>query len=215
MQFERVDHGLRADEISDLVGTSPLMLEIGSHEGTDTVRFLDAMPGIRLHCFDPEERANAVFRRELGGDSRVTLYETAVGDVDDPKPFYASTGKAGSREDWNFSGSLHKPTGHLKRSPEIKFKPPVLVPCIRLDTWLLYTQIDCIDFAWVDIQGAQVDFLAGAKEALGIIRYLYIECHQEPLYDGEPTQEELIAMLPEFAPLAIYGDENILFENQA
>ena len=88
------------------------------------------------------------------------------------------------------------------------------MPCIRLDTWLACNpDINRIDFAWVDNQGAQLDFLAGAAKTLPRIRYLYIECHQIPQYDGEPTRDELVALLPDFTPLGLYGAENILFRN--
>ncbi len=211
---------MQADEIRALVGESPIMLEVGSHEGSHTVQFLKAMPGIRLYCFEPDPRPIARFKQTIGDDPRVTLYEQAVADVDGLKPFYASTGKAGDRDDWDFSGSLHKPTGHLARSPEIKFKEPVNVTCVRLDTWhriifcSMCAQIEQIDFAWCDIQGAQRNFIAGARLTLAITRYLYIEAHSEPLYDGEPTHDELIALLPGFEPLGVYGGDNILFHNR-
>jgi len=44
-------HDLSDEEIRGIAGDSPVMLEIGSHEGADTVKFLAAMPGIRLYCF--------------------------------------------------------------------------------------------------------------------------------------------------------------------
>ena len=217
--MKTVNRNLRAEEIRDLVGDSPFMLEIGSHEGADTARFLAAMPGIRLHCFEPEQRAVARFKQAVGDDHRVKLYEKAVADIDGPKPFYASTGRAADREDWDFSGSLHAPTGHLTRSPEIKFKPPVSVPCIRLDSWLAPDQPGdvAIDFIWADVQGGQRDLIAGGRRTLGMTRYLYIKCHSIPLYDGEPTQANLIEELNGivgFEPLAVYDRENILFRNR-
>ncbi len=207
--------GLTAEEIRDLVGEAPAMLEIGSHEGTDTVKFLATMPGARLYCFEPDPRPRERFRHLIAENPRVTLYDQAVADIDGLKPFHQSTGKAGHMADWDFSGSLHEPTGHLKQSPEIGFKPPVDVRCCRLDTWhTCNPHIRKVDFAWVDIQGAQVDFIEGAKLTLAATRYLYIEAHHKPLYDGEPTHEELIAILPGFAPLAVYARDNILFKNR-
>jgi len=213
-----INHGMTAEEIRDLVGEAPVMLEIGSHEGSDTAKFLAAMPGIRLYCFEPDLRPLRRAMQLIDGDLRVEFYGRAVADVDGNKPFYASTGKAGSRDDWDYSGSLQKPTGHLTRSPEIKFKEPVLVPCVRLDTWRRQKRrrlgLDTIDFIWADIQGGQRDFIAGGRLTLAVTRYLYIECHPTPLYDGEPTRDELIALLPGFEPLGVYGNENILFKNR-
>ncbi len=214
--MERHRGGLTASEIKDLVGTAPTMLEIGCHEGSDTVLFLQAMPGARLFCFDPETRATERFKKLLGDDERVTLYEEAVCHVDGYHEFHASTGKAGKREDWDFSGSICKPTGHLTRSPEIGFKAPVEVPCMRLDTWFSdHPEIKTIGFIWADIQGSQKFFLDGASYTLSKTKYLYIESHDPPAYAHEPTQEELIEMLEsDFTPLAFYA-ENILLRSKA
>lgn len=211
--------GLAAEDIKRLVGIGPLMLEIGSHEGADTETFLEAMPLITLYCFEPDQRPIARFKELIGDDSRVVLTEAAVGDVDGHLPFYASAGEAGGRDDWDFSGSLCRATGHLAYSPTIKFKEPEAVPCVCLDSWMDANLPPgaIIDFAWVDIQGAQHQFLRGAAGTLPSIRYLYIEAHNAPqgrLYEGETTQEELIALLPEFEPLGVYQRDNILFRNR-
>ncbi len=208
-------NGMTAEEIRDLVGEAPAMLEIGSHEGTDTAKFLAAMPGARIYCFEPDPRPRARFERTIGDNPRVTLYDTAVADIDGMKPFYASTGKAGHMDDWDYSGSLRPPTGHLKQSPDIRFKPPENVRCVRLDTWRTCNpDIRRIDFAWIDCQGAQRDIITGGKLTLAVTRYVYIECHHIPLYEGETTQDELIDLLPGFEPLGVYGVDNILFCNR-
>ncbi len=210
---------MMADDIQKLVGHSPTMLEIGSHEGSDTVKFLEAMPGIRLFCFEPDPRPYARFKKLIGDDHRVNLYGFAIADHDGAHNFYASTGKAGRREDWDFSGSLCKPTGHLTRSPEIKFKEPVPTPCMRLDSWYEDWGITLagltIDFIWADVQGSQRLLIAGGRRVLNLTRYLYIESHDPVAYAGEPTQEELIEEIQAIAPLrpvSIWGKENILFE---
>ncbi len=217
MQVPKHRRGIAAEEIRDLVGRSPIMLEIGCHEGSDTVKFLNAMSDITLFCFDCEQRALIRFKQTIGPDPRVTLIEKAVADVDGQRQFYASTGKAGKQEDWDFSGSLCEPTGHLTRSPEIKFKEPVPVSCIRLDTWLeqqLSKLQSPIHFIWADVQGSQRLLIAGAKVTLFLTDYLYIESHDPIAYDNEPTQKELVTALSDtFQPLAFYG-ENILLKNK-
>jgi FkbM family methyltransferase len=219
---------LTATEIAGMVGSAPLVLEIGAADGEDTVQFLWAMPKARLYCFEPDERAYRKFAermRDAGMHDhrkpvRFTLYYKGVTDVDGDKPFWPSGGKAGHLDDWYYSGSYSQPTYHKERSPEIKFpKKPVTMPSIRLDTWLNEMDpdgnVNAIDFVWADVQGGQVAMIAGARMALAITRFLYIECHEQPLYADEPTQEELITMLrPEFEPLGIYERNNILFRNK-
>jgi len=208
---------LSAKDIRNLVGESPVMLEVGCHDGTPpdshTLTFLEAMPGIRLYCFEPDPRPAARFRKLIGDDPRVTFYEQAVGDINGLKEWNASGGQAGGREDWDLSGSLQKPTEHLVRSPEITFTKAAPVKCVRLDTWhRLNWHKGTIDCAWCDLQGGQRAFLAGAQDTLPFIRYMYIESHSTPLYENEPTQEELITLLPDFEPLGIYERDNILFK---
>jgi FkbM family methyltransferase len=219
----RTQGKLTPQEIYDLVGASPLLLEIGSHDGSDTVELLREMPDADIHCFEPEVRAIKRFRKRMnqGGWVRVTLYEVAVADVDGSRSFWASTGKAGKMEDWDYSGSLCKPTGHFQRSPEIDFKEPVEVPCIRLDSWYnvyRHTAPDhkrIVDFIWADVQGSQCLVVAGGWKTLDHTRYLYIESHNPPLYAGEPTQQDLIQLLdPLFTPMALYAQENILFKSK-
>jgi len=214
---QHVDRPLKAEEIRNLVGSEPVIVEIGSHEGTDTLRFLEAMPGARIYCFEPEQRAIARFKaiHHLDQHPQVTLYETAVADINGIDWFYPSTGKAGEREDWDFSGSLNKPTGHLSYSPEIKFKPPIKVSCIRLDTWLASEDVGWIDFIWADVQGSQRKLIAGGWQALTVTSYVYIECHRQPLYEQEPTQPELMRLLPGFHAITLYDGDNILFRNKA
>ncbi len=227
LRIREFPHDLTAENIANFVGRSPLMLEIGSHEGADTAKFLEAMPGITIYCFEPDRRPIDRFKQLLPDDPRVFLCEKAVAHVDGDHIFYPSGGKAGHMEDWDYSGSLNKPTGHYDRSPEIVFKQFVIVPCIRLDSWLDEITVsgkeledgipwhETIDFAWVDPQGSQRKVIAGGQEALARLRYLYIECHHpKPLYEGEPSREELIALLPDFEPIGIYAQDNILFKNR-
>jgi len=212
--MDNYPNGMTAEQIRDLVDDSPVMLEVGSHAGEHTVTFLKAMRDILLFCFEPDPRPIERFKKAIGEDFRVKLHEYMLTDWDGLHNFYQSTGKAGHMKDWDYSGSPSKPTGHLTRSPEIKFKPPELYPSCRLDSWHEDTNWEQIDFIWADLQGSQVAFINGGRKALAQTRYLYIECHTTPLYEDEPTQDELIAMLSEFEPLAIYERDNILFKNK-
>ena len=206
---------LQASEIAELVSGKGVVLEIGSHEGTDTVKLAKAMPSSIIHCFECEQRAIVRFLENTKDYDNIRLYETAIADTDGEADFYASTGKAGKRDDWDFSGSLNKPTGHYQRSPDIKFKEPQLVRTTQLDTWWESMAIFGIDFIWADIQGAQLRMLRGAHLALRVTKYLYLECHQQSLYRDEPSQETLIDVMYcfGFEPVAVYGKDNILFEN--
>ena len=58
----------------------PIVLEIGSHIGLDTLRFLEEFQGITIYCFEPDPRCIAFFR-EVVKDPRSMLIEAAVANV--------------------------------------------------------------------------------------------------------------------------------------
>jgi len=205
--------GLTAEEIRDLVGESPVMLEVGCNDGTDTLRFLDAMPGIRLFCFEPDPRPAAVFKARVP----VFLIEAAVSDVDGTAVLYQSGGRpdpSGVGE-WNKSSSIVEPTGHLKMSPWCKFTPAITVPTVRLDTWLAQYDVPAIDFIWADVQGCEAKMISGGTETLKRTRWLYTEWYPTAMYAGQPNLDDICAMLPGWELVGIYGRENALFRNTA
>ena len=210
---------LTATQIRDLVGDSPLILEIGCCECDDTAKFVEAMPKARIHCFEPDARPLAAIPEDILSNGNVLIHKLAISDKDELQDWHASTGKAGSYDDYYLSGSLSWPTGHLEQSPEIKFKGPVPIECMRLDTWYDNHQgsgpaLRPVDFIWADVQGTQARLIVGGRLTLALTRWLYIECHPTPLYEEEPTQAELIDMLPGFEPMGLYEGYNILFRNR-
>jgi FkbM family methyltransferase len=203
---------LSAEAIRALVGPSPVLLEIGCNDGTDTLKFLEAMPEATVYCFEPDLRAIARFKTKVN-DPRVTLVEAAIGDIDGQATFYPSSGQAPPEQrtpdaapclfldEWDLSGSLRKPTGHLKYSswttfPEEKRHP---VRVMTLDTWVQTRRdIACIDFVWADVQGAEDALIRGGQFALSMTRYFYTEFYDKPLYEGQVPLKTIQAMLPNF-----------------
>jgi len=204
---------------------SPTLLEIGCNDGTDTLRFLTAFPSARIYCFEPDPRAIARFRQNVH-DSRAVLTECAICDQDGIATFHGSSGRPPNvtaksppcchLAEWDLSGSLYRPTGHLTYSPWVTFPPERLysVKTLTLDTWISdHPEISSIDFIWADTQGAEASLIRGAPSALSITRYLYTEYYDRPLYENQVPLGTLRDMLPEFLLLGTYGD-NALFQRK-
>ena len=207
--------------IRGMVGEGATILEIGAHSGLDTWRFLHPEGGRarQVVAFEPDPRPLARFRKILAQqivDGSVILYPCAAGRINGRIPWFASHGKpwfaqkdiTNIHNDWDSSGSLHQPTGHKELYPDVTFTQES-VPCLRLDDiWLPH-----FDFAWIDVQGSQRDVIAGGHETLDRIPWIFIECHEEPLYDGEPTLPELCELLPQHA-VVDKCNVNILFRKK-
>ena len=215
----RYKYPLTAHEIAELVGQNPLILEIGCNDGTDTERFLEAMPDATIHCFEPDKRAiDRFIVRQISSETlrcNTTIHCLALSDINGMAPFWASGGRTDNTGpgEWNKSGSLRTPTGHLAQLPEITFQRPAPVQCMKLDSWCEWREISRIDFIWMDVQGAEDLVIRGGRRALASTRYIYTEFSDIELYEGQRNLSQLCEMLPDFELLGIYQRNNALFRN--
>ena len=94
----------------------------------------------------------------------------------------------------------------------IRFERSISVPIRRLDGWCEEMGVPRIDFIWMDVQGAELDVIAGGVTALRNTRYLYTECNERELYEGQVGLRGLSRALPDFRVLRRYPDD-VLFAN--
>lgn len=225
--IQHYPNAIPKSEIARLIGPkpNPIVLEIGCNDGTDSIEILNAIPGVHLHCFEPDPRPFERFqsRYEQFNPTRVRVpwtlsrYRLAIGNHDGTTTFHQSGGPAGHMRDWDLSGSIHQPTGHLLRSPEIRFEHQIEVLISKLDTWFVnhLQPNDMVDFIWADVQGAEGDMIRGGTETLKRTRWLYSEFYQNPLYATQPNLPQIMELLgPDWCLMATYGGENFLAINR-
>ena len=184
----------------------PVIVEVGSHLGTDTCRFLKLFPEVRLFCFEPDPRNVKAFRKYMF-DPRLVLYPVAVSDRDaSDVRFYQAHNpenwrKPSKKVPWipvkefrkrklSRSSASSLKTGHSALDGCLKTK----VDTIRLDTWFHGQNIDRVDVLWVDVQGSERDVLVGASDVLKITRFIWIE-YGELGYVGSMTRKQTIRLL--------------------
>lgn len=204
-------------ELRALIGRDdPLIVEVGANDGTDTRELLANFPLAHIHCFEPDPRPLARFLRQVNSP-RCTLHALAVSDRDDWAELHLSSGTHPEFgvSDWDYSSSLRAPQNHLSRFPWCTFERKLVVAATRLDTWLSrHSEIEQIDYLRIDIQGAEGDLIRSGRAALERTRYFYTEFSNHQEYAGQPSLEELLAMLPEFEPLGIVEGFNVLLRNR-
>ena len=227
-EIPRCPTDISDETLQKVVGRDGLVIvECGAHDGRDTERFLRLWPACRVFSFEPDPRPierhePPGFLDRIGSDPRVTLVRAAVGSDCGPSLLHRSTGSPPGQPavtDWDHSSSLRPPSGHLGHSPWCEFpkRLELFVPTVTLDSWMgTRPEIKTIDLLWVDVQGGQRGLIDGAHQTLTMTRYAYMECHRQPLYDGEPEQEEFLGMMDRlgFEPLAMYEGYNFLFRNR-
>jgi 2-O-methyltransferase len=179
----------RSKEICRLIqgNDSPVIIEIGSHTGEDTKRFLACCPEARVFCFDPDPRCCSVWRASVR-NAKARLFEMAVGDVDGMITLNMSGARLPSPPGrisrlWRrwFSkkpklsaslgqSSIAASTSASPEYPWLVFENAIEVKATRLDTWRLEHCGDAsaIDLLWSDVQGAERRMIQGARETISM-----------------------------------------------
>ena len=167
----------------------PCIVEVGMHWGSSTAMLL---AGCQLppfyYGFECDPR-NVSILKEAGFDP----FPFAVSDKRGTAMLNLCGGNDPQGRPHLASSSIQEPTLHREAFPWCTFDQKIEVQTITLDEVLNTEPV--IDVIWCDCQGAQRKVLDGAKETLAKTRYLYIEVHPTPLYEDEPTFEELVLML--------------------
>ena len=182
-----------------------VIVEIGSADGLDTRKFLDLMPSAQIVAIEPDPR-HYESMKALTVNTSLNFLAVAVGRQDTTLPFYVSNTP--------YSSSLKLPTDALfDKWPEISFSEVAQVEVRSLDSILGSSELEWIDLVWADVQGAELDLIAGAKKSLSRTRYFYSEYSPERYYEDAPTLRELgKALGPNWKQMNTYQD-NVLFRN--
>ena len=206
-------------EIKSLIGTEdPIILEIGANNGTDTIDFLNTFKYGRFFCFEPDPRALAQWMQNVK-DPRAQVFNIAISDQIGSIQFNQSSGwppdweKPSPDAEWNMSGSIKKPKNHIPIHPWCLFDKKIMVNTITLDEWVENVGVKEIDFAWIDVQGAEFEVITGGRNTFdNKLRYVYTEYSNDEQYEGQLNKEGLLKMLPNYSVVKDFG-EDILLRN--
>ena len=201
--------------IKALLPAKPLIVEVGAHVGIDTLEFAVMYPEGRIISFEPQLDLylNSVSRTSTLRN--VHIYPYAISSDFGISKFYVSSGASTG------SSSLLNPTKHLTNHPEVKFDQGTnhMVLTAPLDSICKHLGVAKIDLLWIDTQGAELLVLKGAVEILAGTSFIYLECSEEPLYQGAASYAEIKSFLgvhgfrlkKEFMPQDWGGEGNALF----
>lgn len=198
---------------------NPVILDIGTNNGSHTKLFFELFPLGNIHSFEPDPRAIQKFKLNLANYPRAKLHEIAIGAEDGFAEFYASGGQNLALDyrmesGWDMSGSLRRPTGHLQEHPGITFDNKFKVITTKLDTWRINNNIDYIDFVWADVQGAEVDLINGGIYTFTHhVKYLYTEYSNKELYEGQINLQQLLNLLPTYSIVNLFEFDVLLVNN--
>lgn len=205
---------LTKKEIKSILNTkNPVILEIGSADGGDTLDFIKTFSDVNLtlYGFEPEPKNITILENKIPY-SNYKLFKGVISDIDGELSFNRS--RTDNPEDISLSGSIMNPKKHLELWDWIHFDEKLTVPSITLDTFSKQNNLTVIDFIWCDVQGAEKKVIIGGQETLkNNVRFFYTEYSNDEQYEGQPTKEEILNLLPSFEVVNDYGTD-ILLKNR-
>jgi FkbM family methyltransferase len=190
---------------------NPIILDIGTHNGEHSIMFSDLFPEGKIFAFEADPDVWPLFESKVGNIQNIELVKNAVGNKNGELVFYNSYFENNIP---GASGTFQKPTSHLSLHPQVKYGE-TKVNCITLDSWFNQQNIDMIDFAWTDVNGAEVALVEGGINTFNKhTRYLQLECIPYELWENQSTQNVLVEMLSECFDLIDQDNINLLFKNK-
>jgi FkbM family methyltransferase len=170
--------------VQDKVPGVKHIIEAGAHSGSDSVRLSKAFPRAIIHSFECHPKMYDKLEQSAAKRRNIKTYRNALGSENGRVPFNLSSGGSDA------SSSLLRPDQHLTVHPQIKFEETVLVDSITIDRWLEVNSDVRLDFAWLDLQGAEQAVLSASPKALTQLRAIYTEVSFKQMYVGAPLFKE-------------------------
>ncbi len=200
----------------------PLILDIGSYDGKDSLDFIQHYPSAIIHAFEPDTRSIDLFRKQVSHPN-IILHEHALSQVDGDIVWYESNSLTrkhySDQKEWSASSSMRPPKNHLNVFEDVFYKQPTSVPSKRLDTWADANAIARPDIAWIDVNGAEMDLIEGGLKTLSKTKVIVMEFSNTELFDGQATLSMILDRLNMFDNLGIFDYKgnfgNVLLKNRS
>lgn len=178
------------EAIARHVPPEPVIVEAGAHDGTNTVEMARFWPTATIHAFEPIPSAASVVRAKVAPfGQRVRCHQLGLGAANAEIEMHVSgDGSSGSCQ----SSSMLAPTdAQLREFPGIRFGVRQRVTMTTLDAWAASAGVETVDFMWLDMQGYEMEALAGATRLLPRVSAIHMEVCNVRLYEGAPLYPEV------------------------
>lgn len=164
------------------------IIDVGANRGQFSLACRFALPGVPVVAFEPIPKEAETFRKVHGARGEVTLIESALGEAKGAATLHLSK----SADSSSLLPIGKKQVELFENTVEVG---TITVPVHRLDDfascWIGRRQ----QLLKLDVQGYELNVLRGATETLKTCAYVYAECSEVALYDGQALRAEVEAFL--------------------
>lgn len=167
-----------------------VVFDIGAHIGDFAECVLAYRPHARLFAFEPLPEAFARLQSRMQSYPNATVENVALGRESGRGDLLVrSFGEASS----------FLPNGRVLRDGiyglDFSTTAAVPVPVTTIDAYAREHGIGAIELLKLDVQGFELEVLAGADETLPRVRWIYTEAQFQELYAGAPLADDVVVWL--------------------
>lgn len=178
------------------------IIDVGANRGQFSLACRFAQPGVPVVAFEPIPAEAATFQRVHGNRLEVKLIESALGETKGMATLHLSK----SADSSSLLPIGKKQTELFENSVEVG---TITVPVHRLDDFAECWVGRSRQLLKLDVQGYELNVLRGAPETLKSCAYVYAECSEVALYDGQALRAEVEAFLAQrgFKLQGLYNEQ--------
>ncbi|HOZ86520.1 MAG TPA: FkbM family methyltransferase [Bacteroidia bacterium] len=180
------------------------VFDIGACEAEDSIRYSLLFPNSTVYAFEPRQDnlAIGIASVKKHGRKNIVLENIALSNENGKATFFLSEGEPGDLKNsdaWDFgnkSSSLLAPGEEMKKHTTwLRFNKTIEVDTLRLDEYANTHKIASIDFAHIDVQGAELMVLEGAGSFLSKVKLIWMEVEAVELYKNQPLKNDVEAFM--------------------
>jgi len=156
----------------NLLSKTPVIVDIGGAEGDTTAFFLNLLPSCVVYNFEANPQMAEVIRKRFA-NSNVRSHAIALSDKENILTFHITD---------NLLSSSYK---FINGNPQFQTVQTIQVQALPLDSILANeTAVNEIDILKLDVQGAELDVLNGARNTLKKTKIIVVEQAVQSPYSG-------------------------------
>lgn len=190
LRRHRVAAGVEHAAVLRQLAGCRMVVDIGANRGQFALAARHCFPGSAIISFEPLPGPAAAYRALFAGDDGVRLVEAAVGPESGEAEIHLSARDDSSsllpitaRQNALFPGTAEAGTATIRVARLADYVPAeVIVPPALLK---------------LDVQGFELQALAGCEDVLARFAWVYVECSFMELYAGQSFAGDVIAWLRE------------------
>lgn len=164
------------------------VIDVGANVGQFSRAALGFWPDADIVAFEPLRSCADEFQRALDGHGRIELHAIAIGREDGAIAFHP-------HEDSRSSSVLFTTEAATRKDVEAGESPSINVPVRRLDTVLAERELLRPTLLKLDVQGFELEVLAGAPRTLASVDAVLVEVAIERAYKEQPLFSDVHSYL--------------------